>query len=90
MTQELREHDTGRHRRGVLTVLAPLLVAAVLTGAAVVTVDRAGCDTPGQFVETDRGLELVGGCMAPGGVNLSDGHAADGHPGEGDPAEQRG
>ena len=46
----------------------PLLLAALLAGAAVVTVDKAGCDTPGRYVTTDSGVELRGGCVAPAAV----------------------
>jgi len=46
----------------------PLLLAALLAGAAFVTVDRAGCDTPGRYVTTVDGAELLGGCVAPAAV----------------------
>ena len=47
----------------------PLLLAALLAGVAVATVDKAGCDTPGRYVTTESGgAELLGGCVAPGAV----------------------
>ncbi|NMO88884.1 hypothetical protein HH311_03755 [Actinomycetospora sp. TBRC 11914] len=47
-------------------MLAPLVVAAALTGAAVFTVSQAGCDDPGTLVETHHGPVFVGGCSVPG------------------------
>ncbi len=47
-------------------LLAPLVVAAALTGAAVFTVSQAGCDDPGTLVATHHGPVLVGGCTVPG------------------------
>ncbi len=47
-------------------LLAPLVVAAALTGAAVFTVSQAGCDDPGTLVETHHGPVFVGGCTVPG------------------------
>jgi hypothetical protein len=47
-------------------LLAPLVVAAALTGAAVFTVSQAGCDDPGTLVETHHGPVFVGGCSVPG------------------------
>lgn len=38
-------------------------VAAALTGAAVFTVDQAGCDDPGTWVIRGGTVELVGGCV---------------------------
>jgi hypothetical protein len=48
--------------------VAPLLVAAVLAGAAVVTVQHAGCNDPGHYVLAADGYVLVGGCIAPGDI----------------------
>lgn len=53
---------SGRRSR---SVLAPLAVAAVLAGAAVVTVERAECDVPARYVTTGNGIEMVGGCTSP-------------------------
>jgi hypothetical protein len=47
-------------------LLAPLVVAAALTGAAVFTVSQAGCDDPGAVVETHHGPVFIGGCTVPG------------------------
>jgi hypothetical protein len=49
-----------------LRAIAPLLVAAVLTAIAVVTVQSAGCDEPGRYELVAGTYELVGGCIAPG------------------------
>ena len=38
-------------------------VAALLAGAAVFTVDRAGCSQPGSYVRVPGGVQLVGGCL---------------------------
>ena len=51
-----------------LRAFAPLLVAAVLTAIAVVTVDEAGCDEPGHYELVAGAYELVGGCIAPGDI----------------------
>lgn len=51
-----------------LRTIAPLLVAAVLTAIAVVTVESAGCDDPGHYEPVAGGYELVGGCIAPGDI----------------------
>jgi hypothetical protein len=51
-----------------LRAIAPLLVAAVLTAIAVVTVKSAGCDDPGRYELVAGGYELVGGCIAPGDI----------------------
>ena len=57
----------ARPRRAAgLGLVAPLVVAAALTGAAVFTVSQAGCDDPGTLVETHHGPVLVGGCSVPG------------------------
>lgn len=57
-----RTTDAGRRARALL---APLAVAAVLAGAAVVTVERSGCDDPARYVSTGGGVTLVGGCISP-------------------------
>ncbi|MGH3585317.1 MAG: hypothetical protein ACRDQ0_03245 [Pseudonocardia sp.] len=49
-----------------LRAFAPLLVAAVLTAIAVLTVTNAGCDDPGRYEPVGGSYELVGGCIAPG------------------------
>jgi hypothetical protein len=56
-----------RARRAAgLGLVAPLVVAAALTGAAVFTVTQAGCGDPGTLVVTHHGPVLVGGCSVPG------------------------
>ncbi len=45
------------------SMAATLAVAAVLTTGAAVTVDRAGCDEPGQWLQTAESVELVGSCL---------------------------
>ncbi len=51
-----------------LRAVAPLLVAAVLAGIAVFTVQRATCADPGRYVASPSGYVLVGGCLAPGDI----------------------
>ncbi|MFD9964524.1 hypothetical protein [Amycolatopsis sp. NPDC058986] len=48
---------------GVLSLVVGVLSAAALTGAAVFTVDRAGCAAPAQYIRHDNHIELVGGCV---------------------------
>ena len=63
-----------RRRLARLGFVAPLVVAAALTGAAVFTVSEAGCDDPGRLVPTQHGPVLVGGFKLPGLV--TPGHSA--------------
>ncbi|GAA4819352.1 hypothetical protein GCM10023201_00800 [Actinomycetospora corticicola] len=63
-----------RRRVARVGMVAPLLAAAALTGAAVFTVERAGCDDPGTLVSTQHGPVLVGGCSVPSLV--TPGHTA--------------
>jgi len=46
-----------------MPVAATVAMAAVLTGAAAVTADRAGCADPGSWVVRSGSVELVGGCL---------------------------
>jgi hypothetical protein len=57
----------SRRRRlaDAVPLLAPLVLAAALAGAAVVTVEQAGCDDVGHYVVTERGVEFTGGCLTP-------------------------
>lgn len=48
---------------GMLPVVLAITSAALLTGAAVYTVDRAGCGDAGQYIRHDNHIELVGGCV---------------------------
>ncbi|NIH87227.1 hypothetical protein [Amycolatopsis granulosa] len=50
---------------GLLPLVAGVTSALALTGAAVYTVDRAGCGDPGQYIRHDNYVELVGGCVDP-------------------------
>ncbi|MGH3795469.1 MAG: hypothetical protein ACRDSP_11320 [Pseudonocardiaceae bacterium] len=38
-------------------------VAALLTCAAVLTANQAGCNVPGSYVLAPGGVQLVGGCL---------------------------
>lgn len=54
-------------RAGWAPIGATLAAAALLTGAAVLTVSEAECDDPGRYVQqAGGGYELVGGCLEPG------------------------
>jgi hypothetical protein len=55
-----------------LRAIGPLLVATALAVVALVTVQGAGCDDPGQYVLGADGYELVGGCIAPGDIVVPD------------------
>lgn len=61
----------GARPVGLLPVVASLTVAAALAGAALVTVSRAGCEDPGRYLRTGHGIELVGGCLAPGDLPVA-------------------
>lgn len=56
---------------GVVPLVGGVLAAAALAGAAVLTVQQAGCATPSHFVRAGDQVQLVGGCVggtpAPGG-----------------------
>lgn len=53
------------------SVVVSVVVAAALATIALVTVERAGCHDPGQYVMGARGYELVGGCLEPGDLQVS-------------------
>jgi hypothetical protein len=53
-------------RAALAPVVATVAAAALLSGAAVYTVHRAGCDDPGHYVTTNGHIELVGGCIERG------------------------
>lgn len=63
----------------------PILLAALLTLAAVGTVGSAGCDDPARYVTTPDGISLEGGCLNPGDID-----PLVVHPSEHDPAARRG
>jgi len=49
---------------GVLPLLAAVIAAAALGGAAVFTVSQAACPDPGHFVRQGVSARLVGGCVS--------------------------
>ena len=53
-------------RAALAPIVATVASAALLSGAAVFTVQRAGCDDPGHYVRTGDTVELIGGCLEPG------------------------
>ena len=58
-------------RRAALPpIVASLAAAGLLTGAAVYTVHRAGCEDPGRYVRIGETFELVGGCLEPGDLPI--------------------
>jgi hypothetical protein len=63
-------------RAAVAPIVATLAAAALLSGAAVYTVDRAGCDDPGHYVRTGDSVELIGGCLEPGDLPVGPAPAA--------------
>lgn len=48
---------------GVLPLLAAVVAAAALAGAAVFTVSQAACPNPGHISVSGAGAHLVGGCV---------------------------
>ena len=63
-------------RAAVAPIVATLAAAALLSGAAVYTVDRAGCGDPGHYVRNGDSVELVGGCLEPGDLPVGPAPAA--------------
>jgi hypothetical protein len=66
-------HRSGLSRRirgtrsaGALPLVAGILSAVALTGAAFYTVDQASCSDPAQYIRHDNHVELVGGCVDSG------------------------
>ncbi|MDT8911469.1 hypothetical protein [Amycolatopsis sp. PS_44_ISF1] len=61
------ESDAPRARRAGAARSVPFVVGVVsalaLTGAALFTVDAAGCGGPAQYIRHDNHIELVGGCV---------------------------
>jgi hypothetical protein len=49
---------------GTLPMLAGITAATVLSGVAVFTVVRSGCDDPGRYESRDGVMQLIGGCVA--------------------------
>jgi hypothetical protein len=52
----------------VFSLVAGIVSAAALTGAAFYTVERSACADPAQYIRHDNHVELVGGCL--GGTDL--------------------
>jgi hypothetical protein len=48
---------------GVIPLVGALAAAAALAGFAVFSATSAGCANPGQYVQRDGYIELVGGCV---------------------------
>jgi hypothetical protein len=47
----------------VLPLVASVVAAAALAGAAVFTVAQAGCSAPGHYETSNGQVVLVGGCI---------------------------
>ena len=45
--------------------------ATVLSGVAVITVTHSGCQDPGSYEAHDGVVELIGGCVQPGDVDVT-------------------
>lgn len=56
---------SGTRVAGGVSLLAAMMTAAALTGAAFFTVSQVGCDDPGNYARHDDHIELVGGCVDP-------------------------
>jgi len=50
---------------GVAPVVGAVVAALALAGVAVFSVNTAGCDQTGGYVDRDGQLQLVGSCLAP-------------------------
>jgi hypothetical protein len=61
-TRDLRWIRTSR-AAGALPLVAAIMSAVALTGAAFYTVNQASCADPAQYIRTDNHVELVGGCV---------------------------
>jgi hypothetical protein len=48
---------------GTFPLVAGIAAATALSGAAIFTVSRSGCDSPGVYWPHDGIVELVGGCL---------------------------
>nr|CEL19119.1 hypothetical protein [Kibdelosporangium sp. MJ126-NF4]CTQ95079.1 hypothetical protein [Kibdelosporangium sp. MJ126-NF4] len=46
-----------------MPLVGALAAAAALAGVAVFSASSAGCASPGQYVQRDGYIELVGGCI---------------------------
>jgi hypothetical protein len=50
---------------GTLPLVTGIAAATALSGAAVFTVIRSGCEDPGVYQFHDGVVELIGGCVQP-------------------------
>ncbi|GAA4612642.1 hypothetical protein [Saccharopolyspora hordei] len=48
-----------------LPLVTGFATAAALSGAAVLAVLQSGCDDPGTYLVRDDVVELIGGCLEP-------------------------
>jgi hypothetical protein len=48
---------------GAVPLVTGIAVATALSGAAVFTVFRSGCENPGRYQPHDGVVELTGGCI---------------------------
>jgi hypothetical protein len=48
---------------GMVPLVGALAAAAALAGVAVFSASSAGCASPGQYVQREGYVELVGGCV---------------------------
>ncbi|MGB3440367.1 MAG: hypothetical protein WBA97_16595 [Actinophytocola sp.] len=56
----------GARVAGALPLAGATLAAVALAGVAVFTVQQAGCQDPGHYIQHDDGqVELVGSCVDP-------------------------
>ncbi|SFS54771.1 hypothetical protein [Saccharopolyspora flava] len=56
---------------GALSLLTGAVMAAALSGAAVLAVLGSGCDDPGTYTEHDGVVELIGGCLHPSDLPIT-------------------
>lgn len=55
----------AQHSGNVIPLVAGLVTAAALSGAAAIAVLHSGCEQPGSYLEHDGVVELIGGCLQP-------------------------
>lgn len=59
---------------GAFPLIAGIAAATALSGAAVFTVLRSGCDDPGVYRSHDGIVELVGGCVSRNDLSVPPPH----------------
>jgi hypothetical protein len=59
---------------GTIPLVTGIAVATALSGAAVFTVVRSGCDEPGSYRTRDGVVELIGGCLTPDDLPVTPQH----------------